>query len=88
MFDVISSNFGQPDNFIVNSSSSLNILSTFSTPFPPSQDNPQSIGRPTNTILAPSAKHLNTSVPVLIPPSTNTGHLSPTALVIDSRTSI
>lgn len=85
---VISLNFEHPDSFMVSSSSSLRILSTFPTPSAPSQAKPQSIGRPTKTILAPRARHLNTSEPVLMPPSMKTGHLPLMALVIGSKTSI
>lgn len=48
---------------------------------------PHITGRPKKTAFAPNAKALNTSVPLLTPPSTNTSAAPLTALAISGKTS-
>lgn len=76
----------QPDIAIVSSNSSLKIFKIFATPSVPLAANPYRTGRPTNTILAPKANALNTSVPVLTPPSIIIDNLPETAFDISEIT--
>ena len=50
-------------------SSSRSICSTLTTPASPSTTRPQNMGRPISTARAPRANALNTSEPLLMPPS-------------------
>ena len=77
------SSFAHPDSASARSSSSLSSLSVSSTPWTPLKAKPQSTGRPTNTILAPRASALRTSVPVRIPPAADIKlSVNPTHFVI------
>lgn len=58
-----------PVRAMTESSSVFMIVRMDFTPSSPPQAKPQRAGRPMNTIFAPSAIALNTSVPCLIPPS-------------------
>ena len=61
-------------------SSSLRSVSASRAPRCPSCASPQSMGRPTKTIWAPSASALSTSVPRRTPPSMKTGSRPASAL--------
>ena len=50
--------------------------------------NPQRMGLPMNTALAPNARAFNTSVPCLTPPSKKTSTLPFTSLTTSDNTSI
>ena len=68
--DVICSTLVQPAKAIVNLNSSVKISNIFLTPSAPIAFKAHIAGLPTNTQSAPSAIALNTSEPLLIPPST------------------
>ena len=62
-----------PVRAIAVCSSSFRRFSMCSTPACPPRARPQTMGRPTNTALAPRASAFSASEPRLIPPSNSTG---------------
>mmetsp|Transcript_32073 Transcript_32073/g.63587 ORF Transcript_32073/g.63587 Transcript_32073/m.63587 type:complete len:271 (+) Transcript_32073:678-1490(+) len=74
---LISARRGAPINLINIVISSFKREITFSTPGCPYAARLHNTGRPIPTPVAPMARHLNTSVALLIPPSTNTSTGAP-----------
>jgi len=83
-----SSNFVQPANLKVHSSSSYSIRNILETPCSPPTASANTAGRANITALAPSPKALKTSVPRRIPPSRKIGISPFTSAAIAGRTSM